>query len=63
MIRFSFINMDIQSVSNPYKSVFNIVVANRCYVAYFMCIVVRYTATVVFRYTSLTGYTLLKCQK
>ena len=48
MDRFSFINMDIQSVSNPYKCVFNILIANRRHVAYFMCVVVRYTATLVF---------------
>ena len=44
MVWFSFINIDIQPVS---KCLFNIVVANRCYVAYFMCVVVRYTATLV----------------
>ena len=43
MVRFSFINMDIQSVSNPYKCVFNIIVAYRCYVAYFMSVAVRYS--------------------
>ena len=48
MIRISFVNMDIQKVSNPYKCVFNIVIANRRYVAYFMCVVVKYTATLVF---------------
>ena len=48
MIRFSFVNMDIQSVSNPYKYVFNIIIANRRHVAYFMCIVLKYTATLVF---------------
>ena len=48
MIRFSFINMDIQNVSNPYKCVFNIVIANRRHVAYFMCVVVKYTASLVF---------------
>ena len=48
MVHFSFINMDIQEVSNPYKCVFNIVIANRRYVAYFMCVVVKYTATLVF---------------
>ena len=48
MIRFSFVNMDIQIVSNPYKCVFNIVIPNRHHVAYFMCVVVRYTATLVF---------------
>ena len=47
MVCFSFVNTDIQPVSNPYERVFNIVVANRCYVAYFMCVVVRYTATLV----------------
>ena len=46
MVCFSFINMDIQSVSNPYKCVFNIVIANRHYVTRFMCVVVRYIATV-----------------
>ena len=39
--------MDIQAVSNPYECVFNIVVANRCYVAYFMCVVVKYTDTLI----------------
>ena len=39
--------MDIQPVSNPYDCIFNIVVANRCYVVYFMWVVVRYTATLV----------------
>ena len=48
MVRFSFINMDIQKVSSPYKCVFNIVITNRRHVAYFMCVVVRYTATLVF---------------
>ena len=48
MIRFSFVNMDIQKVSNPYKYVFNIVIPNRHQVAYFMCVVVRYTATLFF---------------
>ena len=47
MDRFSFVNMDIQPVSNPYKCVFNILIANRRHVAYFMCVVVRYTATLV----------------
>ena len=47
MVCFSFVNIDIQPVSNPYECVFNIVVANRCYIAYFMCVVVRYTATLV----------------
>ena len=45
MVCFSFVNIDVQPISNPYECVFNIVVANRCYVAYFMCVVVRYTAT------------------
>ena len=48
MIRFSFVNMDIQEVSNPYKCVFNTVIADRRHVAYFMCVVVKYTATLVF---------------
>ena len=48
MNRFSFVNMDIQNVSNPYKYVFNIVIPNRHHVAYFLCVVVRYTATLVF---------------
>ena len=39
MVPFFVINMDIQSVSNPYERIFNIVIANRCYVAYFMCVV------------------------
>ena len=47
MVCFSFVNMDVQSVSNPYKYIFNIVIANRRHVAYFMCVVVRYTATLV----------------
>ena len=33
MVRFSFVNMDIQPVNNPYKCVFNILIANRCRVA------------------------------
>ena len=48
MNRFSFVNMDIQKVSSPYKYVFNIVIPNRHHVAYFLCVVVRYTATLVF---------------
>ena len=48
MICFSFVNMDIQKVSNPYKCLFNIVIPNRHHVAYFMCVVVRYTATLIF---------------
>ena len=50
MVRFSFVNMDIQWVSNPYKCVFNIVIANRRHVALlYVCstYVVRYTATLV----------------
>ena len=41
---FSFVNIDIQPVSNPYECVFN---ANICYVVYFICVLVRYTATLV----------------
>ena len=48
---FSFVNMDIQTVSNPYKCVFSIVIVNRRHVAYFMCVVVRYTATLVLQVT------------
>ena len=63
MIRYSFVNMDIQDVSNPYKCAFNIVIANRRHVAYFMCVVVKYTASLVFNTLVLTGYPLLKCEK
>ena len=47
MVCFSFVNMDIQPVNNPYECVLNIVIANRRHVALFMCVVVRYTATLV----------------
>ena len=63
MIRFSFVNMDIQKVNNPYKCVFNILIANRRHVT-LLHVCSRYIHSYTsLQYTSLTGYSLLKCEK